>query len=147
VSNLLKKEKGFTLIEIVLVMAIAGLILVIVFLALQGAQKSRRDNARKHDAARMLAAVESCAGNQNGSYTAPLSCAAAAQLTGGASPYFNPNTDPDGTAYTIGGATQASATKTAFGIAVTGSPTCAGTTHPAVVWIGQESGTTYCVGN
>jgi prepilin-type N-terminal cleavage/methylation domain-containing protein len=44
-----QKEKGFTLIEIVLVLAIAGLLLVIVFLAVSGAQKSRRDSQRKND--------------------------------------------------------------------------------------------------
>ena len=37
-----------TLIEIVLVLAIAGLLLVIVFLAVSGAQKSRRDSQRKN---------------------------------------------------------------------------------------------------
>ena len=74
-SNLLKKEKGFTLIEIVLVLAIAGLILVIVFLAVSGAQKSRRDTQRKNDNARMLSQMESCASNNNGDY-APCNTAA-----------------------------------------------------------------------
>ena len=36
-GKLLKDKKGFTLIEIVLVLAIAGLIMVIVFLAVGGA--------------------------------------------------------------------------------------------------------------
>lgn len=67
-SNLLKKEKGFTLIEIVLVLAIAGLLLVIVFLAVSGAQKSRRDTQRKNDNARLLAQLESYASNNNGAY-------------------------------------------------------------------------------
>jgi prepilin-type N-terminal cleavage/methylation domain-containing protein len=69
VSNLLKKEKGFTLIEIVLVLAIAGLLLVIVFLAVSGAQKSRRDSQRKNDNARLLSQIESCAGNNSGAYS------------------------------------------------------------------------------
>jgi prepilin-type N-terminal cleavage/methylation domain-containing protein len=68
VSNLLKKEKGFTLIEIVLVLAIAGLILVIVFLAVSGAQKNRRDTQRKSDNARLLSQVEAYASNNNGTY-------------------------------------------------------------------------------
>ena len=42
-----RKAAGFTLIELVLVLAIAGLILVIVFLAVAGAQRSRRDTGRK----------------------------------------------------------------------------------------------------
>jgi len=72
VSNLLKKEKGFTLIEIVLVLAIAGLLMVIVFLAVSGAQKSRRDTQRKNDLSRLSAAIESYASNSNGSYPASL---------------------------------------------------------------------------
>ena len=71
-SNLLKKEKGFTLIEIVLVLAIAGLLLVIVFLAVSGAQKSRRDTQRKNDNARLMSQVESCASNHNGDYTSAV---------------------------------------------------------------------------
>ncbi len=67
-SNLLKKEKGFTLIEIVLVLAIAGLLLVIVFLAVSGAQKSRRDSQRKNDLSRIAAQLENYASNTNGDY-------------------------------------------------------------------------------
>jgi len=70
VKNLLKKEKGFTLIEIVLVLAIAGLLLVIVFLAVSGAQKSRRDKQRKNDLSRIAAQLESYASNTNGCYPA-----------------------------------------------------------------------------
>ncbi|MBW3538215.1 type II secretion system GspH family protein [Candidatus Parcubacteria bacterium] len=71
-KQLLNKErgnsKGFTLIEIVLVLAIAGLILLIVFLAVQGAQRSRRDGQRKNDAARILSQAEQFASNNNGRY-------------------------------------------------------------------------------
>ena len=61
-----KQAKGFTLIEIVLVLAIAGLILVTVFLAVSGAQKSRRDAQRKNDVARVVAALITYAGNNSG---------------------------------------------------------------------------------
>ena len=67
-TNLLKKDKGFTLIEIVLVLAIAGLLLVIVFLAVSGAQRNRRDTQRKNDLSRIAAQVESYASNNNGCY-------------------------------------------------------------------------------
>ena len=142
-SNLLKKDKGFTLIEIVLVMAIAGLILLIVFLAVQGAQKSRRDGARKQDAARYLAGVESCAANHGGQYSL---CPAATSFS-----YFNPNTLPDGStnAYTsadAGGANPPSISN--FVTDVSGTGQCPGTgTHPATVKIGLEAGGNYCVGN
>ena len=67
-DDTLKEKRGFTLIEIVLVLAIAGLITVIVFLAVQGAQRARRDTQRKSDAARLLAAAEQFASNNNGDY-------------------------------------------------------------------------------
>lgn len=64
-----KKQTGFTLIEIVIVLAIAALIMVIVFLAISGAQRARRDTAMKDAAAKLLAANEQYAGNNNGNYT------------------------------------------------------------------------------
>lgn len=39
--------KGFTIIEVVLVLAIAGLIFLVVFLALPALQRSQRDTARR----------------------------------------------------------------------------------------------------
>lgn len=62
------KQKGFTLIEIVLVLAIAGLIFVIVFLAVSQAQASRRDTQRQNDLNRIGAQLEQAAGNNRGDY-------------------------------------------------------------------------------
>src|SRR5687768_3768450 len=62
----MRNRNGFTLIEIVLVLAIAGLLLVVVFLAVSGAQKSRRDFQRKNDLSQMVAAVEAWRGNNMG---------------------------------------------------------------------------------
>lgn len=66
--GLRNKEKGFTIIEVVLVLAIAGLIFLIVFLALPQLQRSRRDTQRKNDVGRLLSALESYSGNNNGNY-------------------------------------------------------------------------------
>lgn len=44
-------KKGFTIIEVVLVLAIAGLIFLMVFLALPALQRSQRDTQRKQDVA------------------------------------------------------------------------------------------------
>lgn len=52
-----KRNEGFTIIEVVLVLAIAGLIFLIVFTALPQLQRSRRDTQRKSDLGRMTAAV------------------------------------------------------------------------------------------
>ena len=62
------KKSGFTLIEIVIVLAIAALIMVIVFVAVQGAQRSRRDTTARNSAAQALAAMEQYASNNSGVY-------------------------------------------------------------------------------
>jgi prepilin-type N-terminal cleavage/methylation domain-containing protein len=53
------KKPGFTLIEIVIVLAVAALIMVLVFVAVNGALMARRNDQRRSDARRVLAAVES----------------------------------------------------------------------------------------
>jgi prepilin-type N-terminal cleavage/methylation domain-containing protein len=60
------KEKGFTIIEVVLVLAIAALIFLMVFIALPALQRSQRDTARKADVSSIAAAVTSSTGNQRG---------------------------------------------------------------------------------
>ena len=47
------KREGFTIIEVVLVLAIAGLIFLMVFVALPALQRSQRDTARRNDVARV----------------------------------------------------------------------------------------------
>lgn len=55
-AKLRKQQKGFTLIEIVIVLAIAALILVIVFVAIGGAQRSGRDKISQDAASQVVAA-------------------------------------------------------------------------------------------
>lgn len=52
-------KKGFTIIEVVLVLAIAGLIFLMVFIALPALQRSQRDTQRRTDVQRVQAAVQS----------------------------------------------------------------------------------------
>jgi prepilin-type N-terminal cleavage/methylation domain-containing protein len=88
-----QRARGFTLIEIVIVLAIAGLILTVVFLALGGAQASRRDAQRKRDLQRLAAQIETYAGDNGGFYPATLSSAADWGPSGSYTPAnFN---DPD----------------------------------------------------
>jgi prepilin-type N-terminal cleavage/methylation domain-containing protein len=54
----LKNKQGFTLIEIVIVLSIAALIMIIVFFAVAGAQRSRRDQQRKALAARIVSQLD-----------------------------------------------------------------------------------------
>ena len=56
-------KKGFTIIEVVLVLAIAGLIFLMVFIALPALQRSQRNTQRRQDLSRIKAAVESYKAN------------------------------------------------------------------------------------
>jgi prepilin-type N-terminal cleavage/methylation domain-containing protein len=139
VSNLLKKEKGFTLIEIVLVLAIAGLLLVIVFLAVSGAQKARRDTQRKNDLSRIAANLETYAGNTNGTY--PANQAAFGTLFAATGQYYLGATTLDplsGTDYQYTAMRAPSATQSAGVSYVLNNP------RVYTVCIGLEQGTQNC---
>ncbi len=66
--NVKQTVKGFTIIEVVLVLAIAGLIFLMVFVALPALQASQRDGARKNDVSAVAAAVNSFASANKGSF-------------------------------------------------------------------------------
>ena len=73
--NLQRKEKGFTIIEVVLVLAIAGLIFLMVFIALPALQRNQRDTARKSDVASVASGVVSYTGNNRGVFPTTASLA------------------------------------------------------------------------
>lgn len=56
-------KKGFTIIEVVLVLAIAGLIFLMVFVALPALQRNQRDTQRRQDYADLGAAITASASN------------------------------------------------------------------------------------
>lgn len=58
-----KPQTGFTLIEVVLVLAIGGLIFLLAFLAFEQVGRNRRDSQRRQDARRILALAEEWATN------------------------------------------------------------------------------------
>ena len=64
--NTQNKTKGFTIIEVVLVLAIAGLIFLMVFLALPALQRNQRDQQRSQDLGRLISAVQSYKSNNQG---------------------------------------------------------------------------------
>ena len=59
-------KKGFTIIEVVLVLAIAGLIFLMVFIALPALQRGQRDTQRRDDMARVLSQVSQYQANNGG---------------------------------------------------------------------------------
>lgn len=63
-----KFNKGFTIIEVVLVLAIAGLIFLMVFVALPALQSGQRDTARKNDVGSVASAVSNYTSNNRGQF-------------------------------------------------------------------------------
>jgi prepilin-type N-terminal cleavage/methylation domain-containing protein len=61
-----KDQKGFTIIEVLIVLAIAGLILLIVFLAVPALQRNSRNTQRRADVATYGGAVSEFVTNNNG---------------------------------------------------------------------------------
>lgn len=52
-----KTEKGFTIIEVALVLAIGALIFLVVFLAVPALQRNQRNDARKRDISNVVEAI------------------------------------------------------------------------------------------
>jgi prepilin-type N-terminal cleavage/methylation domain-containing protein len=65
-QKLRKSNQGFTIIEVLIVLAIAGLILLIVFLAVPALQRNSRNTQRRNDVSALLAGVQEFANNNNG---------------------------------------------------------------------------------
>ena len=65
------QHKGFTIIEVVLVLAIAGLIFLMVFIALPALQRGQRDQARKNDVSTVASAVNTFKSNNRGGFGTP----------------------------------------------------------------------------
>lgn len=61
-----KRTQGFTIIEVLIVLAIAALILLIVFLAVPALQRNSRNTSRRADVSNMLASINEFASNNNG---------------------------------------------------------------------------------
>jgi prepilin-type N-terminal cleavage/methylation domain-containing protein len=64
------KQEGFTIIEVLIVLAIAALILLVVFLAVPGLQRSNSNNATTQEATRIASAITNFTANNNGSLPA-----------------------------------------------------------------------------
>ncbi|HSW99276.1 MAG TPA: type II secretion system protein [Candidatus Saccharimonadales bacterium] len=77
-----KEEQGFTIIEVLIVLAIAGLILLIVFLAVPNLQRNSRNTQRKDDVSRIGSAVQEFINNNNGTSPTAADSATIQNLTG-----------------------------------------------------------------
>ena len=64
-----RKESGFTIVEVMIVLAIAGLIILIVFLAVPALQRNSRNTQRSNDVSALLGGVAEYQAANNGSIT------------------------------------------------------------------------------
>ena len=101
-----KNAKGFTIIEVVLVLAIAGLIFLMVFIALPALQRNQRDAQRKRNIDRLYSAITRFrSNNKNTKYLSLDSYNDSG--AGFVNSYLKLDgdsfEDPDGTAYSFAG--------------------------------------------
>lgn len=95
--NKTTNEKGFSIIEVVLVLAIAGLIFLMVFIALPALQRSQRDSARQTEVGTVVSAIGTYQSANNGRL--PGTAAALAKIITG-----NDSTAQDGSGQLESGA-------------------------------------------
>jgi prepilin-type N-terminal cleavage/methylation domain-containing protein len=99
--NAKTQKKGFTIIEVVLVLAIAGLIFLMVFIALPALQRSQRDGQRDQDLSRVQTAIQAYQTNNRSN----IPTADTATLTSFTTRYMKVNgeefKDPSGKDYQI----------------------------------------------
>jgi prepilin-type N-terminal cleavage/methylation domain-containing protein len=133
-------QKGFTLIELVIVLAIGALIIAGVLLAVRGAQQSRRDTERKNFAATTGSNLEQSASNHSGAYPSQTGGATIANFN---AQYVTNQTDPGGSAYPAASVTGTYGTCPASGVA-TGVMQISYSGRQWQVAMGLENGDVYC---
>ena len=147
IKKQLKDAKGFTIIEVALVLAIAGLIFLVVFLALPALQRSQRDTARRQDAGRIVSALQNCMADNQGSLA---SCYTAINGNVSNTGYLGGKLSQITTITTPASVPPSSTDKTTANVVQGG--TCNGATavtigdpsKNAAVFVNIESGTSYC---
>lgn len=78
-AKLKNSNEGFTIIEVLIVLAIAGLILLIVFLAVPALQRNARNTNRKNDVSAVLSGLTESASNNSGAL--PTNCTGTSTVT------------------------------------------------------------------
>jgi prepilin-type N-terminal cleavage/methylation domain-containing protein len=147
-QSLRKKESGFTIVEVMIVLAIAGLIMLIVFLALPALQRNSRNTKRASDGTRIAALVQECMNNRNNTVA---SCDDATKINWTAAEMGELSTSPS--FITSGSTAPTSGTGQAgiwFGrtcVADASTSTGSTNTRSYVVLYTAETTTTRCIGS
>ncbi len=144
-------RKGFTIIEVMIVLAIAGLIMLIVLIAIPQLQRNQRNSARRDIVGRVKTEIDTYAGNNNGKI--PTS---AADLSGFATRYLtgvnikDPKTGTDLTPTlvtstavdTVQGTLRYKTAQTCDGESIVG-----GSARQYAMWTTLEGGAIFCLDN
>jgi prepilin-type N-terminal cleavage/methylation domain-containing protein len=148
-KNSLKKsdsEKGFTIIEVMIVLAIAGLILLIVFLAVPALQRNSRNTQRKNDVANVAGAVNEYVSNNSGKLPTTAAIFQSDVMNNVKLGYYPASTDITYATTLPGSLPAANADKAyVYGASkCSGNSIVTGTTRQAAVlfWVESQSGTT-----
>ena len=91
----MKKQKGFTVIETALVLAIAGLIFLMVFIALPGLRAQQRDTDRRTDVTAVIDSIKEYQTNNRGTLPENWNSFRVEYLSG------DDFMDPNGTEYVL----------------------------------------------
>lgn len=86
-----KQQKGFTIIEVVLVLAIAGLIFLMVFIALPALQRNQRDSQRQTDMSRLQTAVVNYSNSNRGALPTNWGTFVNSYMTVGGDTFIDPS--------------------------------------------------------
>lgn len=147
-KQITKKQGGFTLIEVVLVLAIGALIILMALLAFGGASRSRRDTARTSLAGEIQAAAEQSASNNNGTYPDSTTFA---QLKA-SNAWKDPSSGANGVVYGSSAPTTPGVTFVIGGTCnvdgkALGTVTASNTSQYAVIYYQETSKATVCKSN
>lgn len=160
--NKKQSSKGFTIIEVLIVLAIAGLIIAVVLIAIPQLQRNQRNEARKSVVNRIKTEYDAYAGNNNGNYPHNVGTGPAFDIAAFTTRYLtglnleNPST---GTNYALAnpvavpGALPAN-NPSSNALAIYTSAECTGETPVTktgarnyAFWVSLEGGAFYCVDN
>ena len=77
------KQSGFTIIEVMIVLAIAGLIMLIIFLAVPALQRNSRNTQIKNDAGNVAGGISTFQSNNNGTMPTSVTGTGSVVITAG----------------------------------------------------------------
>ena len=129
-SKIRKDQSGFTIVEVMIVLAIAGLVLAIVFIAVPNLQRNSRNSSRRADLALLRAQFDTWTGTNGGKLprvTSPVSTDFTSIINGTGWSHYNGNGILPGTV-TLGQATPAhcNGATNASGVLLVMQPTSSG---------------------